>query len=140
MERYKQHVYDKLSLLKTIKGKKNNLEKLQAELLSFQEQLSPTQLDSLRIFFDERFQELEFTELTSKKQLTPSHTTSIPDWEISLAFGNSRSPVFQQALYFWEQAPRHIFSDAPIPTYQCFFSSSPNDFLTYLQLYDIIKS
>lgn len=148
LKRYREHVQAKLITLKTAKGKKSNLEKLRMELFSFEDCLSPQQLQEMQGFFESLSTSLEeslATPASPKKSQTKTQgaivvSESPSTWEISLSFGPSRSPAFHQAVYLWEHSPKHILLDEPTTIYQCFFSSSPEDFLAYLQLYEIIKS
>lgn len=148
LERYKIHVREKVSTLKTIRGKKNNLEKARNELLEFADYISPQQLQDVENFFSALSEEINSNEISKELSIQspqPESSQSLSNlqtsssWEVSLSFGVSRSPAFQQALYLWEHAPRHVYLEEPTPVYQCFFSADPDEFLAYLQLYDIIK-
>lgn len=71
---------------------------------------------------------------------TLSNQIEIPDWTISVSFGESTSSNFNRALVLAKSAFRyHVQNDDGIILHQAFFTSDPTDFLKYLTLYEIVK-
>lgn len=58
------------------------------------------------------------------------------EWEITIAFGRSKSPYFERALYLARKAPVHIDGGDIV---QSTFPATPHEFLIFSHLFDIVK-
>ena len=66
---------------------------------------------------------------------------NFPDWYISVSFGKSSSSNYMKAVMLAQQAPQyHTQTDNGVILHQAIYSSKPNEYLSFISLYELVAN
>lgn len=158
INRYYQSVEDKIIILTTNKAKENNANNFYNNLIKYRDAMPSSCLDLVK----ERYVQLQDLFITQKNNevqvpSSPSNSSTAAslsgnglisknssfqttEWNIIVSFNKSTSGNFDKALYWAKKSIDYQENEYNGKTiYQAMYSSHPQSFADFMQLYELVK-
>ena len=143
IERAWESLLTKNRNLKTEKGKNNRILKFFNELDKYTTELGPTSLAYLNNLKEKNANstQLHTNEVTTIVKSSDKSLINDTEWNISISFGKSTSSNYERAIFLAKESPKYYTNGSGKDiVHQATYSSSIDDYLSFIKLYQLIGS